>query len=366
MKSFNSSMISFVLRIPTDEDKDVISQLLGGIGTDHLDLGSYTERLAYGLYRVRKLFEEHDVTQFDWGADQSNFYKAAGTACDTVFNAYTLALAGRREEGLALLYSYYFSKGLIEQFIEEVPKDTKFYRLRPSDNYRLFSKEEMFHLPFEKCRKTSNYRFSISGLPILYFGSSVYGCWLEANQPNIEKANVALYQIDSDTRVKCLPLIMPQRRDKVTKERIKLLPLILASTMEVQQPKEPFRPEYVIPQILTECVLKYNAEQKSDVILGIKYLSTKRNSDGNFFSSERYSYLYENYAFPPIEHKFYGVCSKLSKCFSLIRSSSIFQDTYVRPQMIELQDKKEPRDDYQHSTFRRLERWLATPQMLTK
>ena len=173
MKTFDSSMIRFVLRVPTEEDKDVISQLLGGIGTDHLDLKRYTERLAYGLYRVRKLFEEHQVTQFDWGADQSSFYKAAGIACDTVFNAYKLSLAGRREEALNLLYSYYFSKGLIEQFIEDVPKDTKFYRLRPSDNYRLFSEEEMFHLPFERCHKTSNYRFSISGLPILYFGSSM-------------------------------------------------------------------------------------------------------------------------------------------------------------------------------------------------
>ena len=147
MKTFDSTKINYILRVPTDKDKDVISQLLGGIGTDRLDLGNYTERLAYGLYRVRKLFEEHDVTQFDWGADQSSFYKAAGTACDTVFNSYKLALAGRREEALALLYSYYFSKGLIEQFIEDVPKDTKFYRLRPSDDYRLYSKEEMFHLP---------------------------------------------------------------------------------------------------------------------------------------------------------------------------------------------------------------------------
>ena len=363
MQTFDSTKINYILRVPTDKDKDTLYQLLGGAGIDHLDLKRYTERLAYGLYRIRKLFEEHDVTQFDWGADQSWFYKAAESACDTVFNAYKLALAGRREEALALLYSYYFSKGLIEQFIEEVHKETKFYRLRPSDDYRLFSNEEMFHLPFEKCQRTSNYRFSISGLPILYFGSSMYGCWMEANQPDIEKANVALYQIDSKACVKCLPLIMPQKRDKVTKERIKLLPLILASTMKVHQPNEPFRPEYVIPQLLTECVLKYNAEHNPDYILGIKYLSTKRYSEGNYHSGEKYSYLYENYAFPPIEHSFYGVCPRLSKCFSLIRISSIFQDTHLRPQKIEMKDENEPRDEYQNSSFRKLERWLATPQM---
>lgn len=85
---------------------------------------------------------------------------------------------------------------------------------------------------------------------------------------------------------------MPQRREKVTKERIKLLPLILASTMKVQQPKEPFRAEYVIPQLLTECVQKYNADHKPDFILGIKYLSTKRKSEGNYYSGEKYNYLY--------------------------------------------------------------------------
>lgn len=365
MKTFESSTIRFVLRVPTDNDKDVISQLLGDIGIDHIDLENYTERLAYGLYRIRKLFGEHDVTQFQWGTEQANFLRVAETACAIVFDTYKLALAGRREEALAQLYSYYFSSDIIELFVEDIKKDTKFYRLRSSDAYRLFSEEEMFHIPFEKCHKASNYRFSISGMPILYLGSSMYGCWLEENQPDIEKANVALYQIDSETCVKCLPLIMPQRKDKVTIERIKLLPLILASTMKVQHPNEPFRPEYVIPQLVTECVLKYNAEQKPGYILGIKYLSTKRYTEGNYYSGERYNYLYENYAFPPIEYNFYGVCPKLCKCFSLIRSSSIFQDTHVRPQKIELKDPKEPRDEYQNSTFRKLERWLAVPQMLT-
>lgn len=366
MKTFNSSMIHYVLRYPTDdEDKNVIYQLLKVKDANHLDLGGYTERLAYGLYRIQKLFEEHDATQFDWGADQARFHKVTESACTTVFKAYKYALAGQREEALNHLYSYYFSKDFIEKFIEEVNKDTKFYRLRASNDYRLFSEVEMFHIPFEKCQKTSNNRFSISGLPILYFGSSIYGCWLEMGQPDIEKANVALYQIDSEACVKCLPLIMPKNRDKLTIDQIKLLPLILASTMKVQQPNEPFKPEYVIPQLLTECVQKYNVDQKPDYILGIKYLSTKLNSAGNYYSGKRYSYLYENYAFPPIEHNFFGVCPKLRKSFSLIRNSSIFQDTYVRPQKIELKDKKEPRDEYQNSMFRRLERWLATPQMLS-
>lgn len=358
-------MLHYVLKNPTDKDKDVISQHLGGISTDLLDLERYTERLSYGLYRIRSLFEEHDVTQFDWGADQARFYKAADSACTAVFDTYKLALAGYREKALERLYSCYFNKGLIENFIEDVDNNTKFYRLRASDNYRLFSNEEMFHIPFDKCQKTSNNRFSISGFPILYLGSSIYGCWLEMGQPDIEKANVTLYQIDSEACVKCLPLIMPKNRDKLTIDQIKLLPLILASTMKVQQPNEPFKPEYVIPQLLTECVQKYNVDQKPDYILGIKYLSTKLNSEGNYYSGKRYSYLYENYAFPPIEHNFFGVCPKLRKSFSLIRNSSIFQDTYVRPQKIELKDKKEPRDEYQNSMFRRLERWLATPQMLS-
>lgn len=362
MKTFSDAIIRYILREPTDKDKDVISKSLGNITSGQLDLGGYTERLVYGLYRVRKLFEE---SQYNWDADQINFYKAADLASSEVFETYKLAMSGQRGKAFDRLFTFYFDSGLIKTIIENVDKDTKFYRLRASDDYRLFSDEDMFHIPFEKCHKTSNCRFSITGLPILYFASSVYGCWLETNQPNIEKANVALYEISSDACIKCLSVIMPKIGEKITTEQIKLLPLIVASTMEVQKPNEPFRPEYVIPQLLTECVQKYNMERMTDCILGIKYLSTKRNGEGIYFSGKKYSYLYENYAFPPFEYHLFGVCPKLRKSFILKRNSSIFQDTYVKPQIIVSKDEKERRDEYQNSTFRKLERWLANPQMLT-
>lgn len=49
-----------------------------------------------------------------------------------------------------------------------------------------FKPLDLFHVPFEKRHLIGNNRFSLSGLPCLYFGSSIYGCWEEMNRPNLD------------------------------------------------------------------------------------------------------------------------------------------------------------------------------------
>ena len=48
-----------------------------------------------------------------------------------------------------------------------------------------------------------------------------------------------------------------------------------------------------------------------------------------------------------------------------VRLTSMFYDTHVHPQRIEIKTN-EKEGEYKYSTFRRLERWLETPQMLWK
>jgi hypothetical protein len=38
-------------------------------------------------------------------------------------------------------------------------------------------RKQIFHVPFEKRRLVQNQRYSIAGLPCLYFGSSLWICW---------------------------------------------------------------------------------------------------------------------------------------------------------------------------------------------
>lgn len=46
-----------------------------------------------------------------------------------------------------------------------------------------FSKKDMLHIPFNKRELIKTQRFSISGVPCLYLGTTSYVCWLEMNKP---------------------------------------------------------------------------------------------------------------------------------------------------------------------------------------
>lgn len=360
---FEDAIIRYVQAEPTEDVRDVISPLLED--ADAIDLNSYPARLAYSLCRVKKLFDDDSIHRLDTSVlpnrDYLVFKKSASEACDVVLDIYRLVVSGRRSDALQKLYTYYFESGLVEHCIRRIDKDTRFYRVRASDSYSLYSEDEMFHIPFEKCYKTANYRYSISGLPILYFGSSVYGCWLESNQPEIDRANVALYNINADVR--CLCMKMPTRKDWVTKEALQILPLVLACSKRVQYPKEPFKPEYAIPQLLTECVLRFCQEKELDYILGINYISTKMWDEGNFFYGRKCEELYENYAFPPVTHKFSGVCPKLKEAFIIERVTSLFNETHIRPIKTVSADKSKSKSDYWQSSFGKLQR-LLEPRML--
>lgn len=61
------------------------------------------------------------------------------------------------------------------------------FRLRViNQNYPL-SKEDLFHIPFDKRSLVSTQRFSISGLPSLYLANSIYVAWEEMKRPSMNE-----------------------------------------------------------------------------------------------------------------------------------------------------------------------------------
>ena len=70
------------------------------------------------------------------------------------------------------------------------PHDMVAYRARKCDTYDLFCRTEMMHIPYHKRHLISNQRFSLSGYPCLYLGTSIYGCWEELERPDIDRFNI--------------------------------------------------------------------------------------------------------------------------------------------------------------------------------
>lgn len=61
------------------------------------------------------------------------------------------------------------------------PQTQNFYRLRHNSTNHVYSRKEMFHIPFSERGKVSTQRFSIPGFPSLYLGRTLYICWEEMN-----------------------------------------------------------------------------------------------------------------------------------------------------------------------------------------
>lgn len=77
------------------------------------------------------------------------------------------------------IFEFYFWEGEgIEKklFFKPIPERSPFYRMRVNNKNSLFSNSEMFYIPFDLSHLVSNQRFSLSGYPCLYLGTSTYGC----------------------------------------------------------------------------------------------------------------------------------------------------------------------------------------------
>lgn len=211
--------------------------------------------------------------------------------------------------------------------------DLVLFRLRQNDSSVLFSRNEMFHIPFEKRFLVSNQRFSISGYPCVYAGESIYGSWEELGRPDIDKFNVVAMK--SIVFLTILDLTIPifTEEDIIDNIESKICHSILAwlCSFRTINKGKPFIIEYVIPQIVTSLklatiqaklidkggvyeIMKYN---------GIKYTSTLYSTNQDIFNDHK---IFTNYVFPVVESQYSGLCPKLSGYFGLSDPTSLLQE----------------------------------------
>ena len=171
-----------------------------------------------------------------------------------------------------------------------------YYRLRafesPPQNLSCL---DLFHVPFSKRTLVAPERFSLSGYPCLYLGSSSLICWHEKQQPPLDKVAVVRYEVWNDSSHPLLYLAFHPKRiprtlrsflavnqlwkddpsvpARVLYAIIVTFPLILSCHFKVQFPNDPFKPEYIIPQL----VLQWLRSQTD--IEGLCFVSTQVDFD---------------------------------------------------------------------------------------
>lgn len=216
--------------------------------------------------------------------------------------------------------------------MDKLPPGLPMYKCR--ENSRLFhlSKDEMFHIPFEKRDLVGNQRYSLSGLPCLYLGGSSYICWEELGRKDFNTSNYCGYSLTEDVNV--FDLLLPVAI--TNQHQIRRAVLTLACSLAAKRDSL-FKPEYILPQ----CVLHSLIHRSfyNHTLFCVKYYSCHLlNGDADYFENDfdndNYLPRYVNYVFPALSSKCDGYCEELRKIFHQTDTVSLFHETLLRPDRV--------------------------------
>ena len=162
------------------------------------------------------------------------------------------------------------------------------FRVRKSDQI-IKERRDIFHIPFSKRYLVNAQRYSVSGLPCLYLGTSIFVCWQEMEKPDFDKLYVSSfitesgsshrilnlgYNLRSALNINTLAWLLDNDTEGTMNRVISNLiswPLVLACNYTKQHKNSSFNPEYIIPNLL----MQWLSSNENKGIAGIAYRTTK-------------------------------------------------------------------------------------------
>lgn len=161
---------------------------------------------------------------------------------------------------------------------DETAQEVQFFRARCSEKITDYKKEEMLHIPFSKRSIVKSERFSITGLPCLYLGTTSYICWMEMGRPADHMFNVSPVTLDNTQQILNLAVnfrdfyLAKEYTDEKRKSIFQLFLLSLATSFKVKETPRSFKSEYVISQLIMLACMKKN-------LSGLTYYSKQVEND---------------------------------------------------------------------------------------
>lgn len=273
------------------------------------------------------------ASDFDsYGIDQKRVVENIKDSIETIMNALDLYLSAHIVECINTISEYLKNnkKLLVLKINKNSAKDNKWYRMRMQKRYkRVFSADEMFHIPFELRGKVSTQRYSLPGYPCLYISRSIWATWEEMHEPQLSQFSVSLLKPQEDFRVLDLRLRDLDSIKKYEMEKILCtLPLVISCSIKVLNPDDNFKPEYIIPQMVMLVLVENQYTVEGEKVIGCIYTSTQRN---DFFEWKDISKL-DNMALPVrnATNKS-GLCPELSSIFKVSDSTNYDYEILKEP-----------------------------------
>ncbi|MCU5378634.1 RES domain-containing protein [Bacillus cereus] len=230
-----------------------------------------------------------------------------------------------------------------------------FFKARVSQ--KKFSRKDFLHIPFDNRGAVSTQRFSIAGVPCMYFGATSYVCWLELNRPKYDEFHISSYVLPKELRVLNLAInqgiisgyTMGNEQKEYAMSMIELFPLVIATSFKVMDKDKDkdkdkdtntdkgkdrvFKSEYIVSQLIMQCLTELGLE-------GVAYISKQiEHNDLSLQLGNENFPTCVNLAIPMKNNKndYYSELAKdipLTEPISLELCISIIQNASINKQLV--------------------------------
>ncbi|MBQ2982433.1 MAG: hypothetical protein IJD58_09995 [Lachnospiraceae bacterium] len=220
---------------------------------------------------VKNVLKEIEITEIE------SFF-------DDLKKIYLLWIDSKVNDAIEYLGSILKKKDLLS-FRREVGDFKVYFKGRISE--QVLTSWDMFHIPFNKRYLIQNQRYSLTGQPMLYIGSSVVDVAEEIETNDIDKLKLSVVSLLSkDLKIYDLRCNIYEifdsiwldifLQEKISYNKATFFKMILSSVCSFQKRQElkgySFCEEYVLPQLLALVL-------KNEQFNGIAYYSTKYYKD---------------------------------------------------------------------------------------
>ena len=206
------------------------------------------------------------------------------------------------------------------------------YKCRENSKLFHYTKDEMFHIPYDKRNLVGNQRFSLSGLPCLYLGGSSYICWEELGRKDFSTTNYCGYSLKED--VKMFDFLLPTAI--TNSHQIRRIVLVLACSLAADR-ESLFKPEYILSQSILHTLINRSFYGHSSFCLRF-FSSHLLNGDADYFPTDfdNNDFLgrYVNYVFPATSSKNEGYSEELRNLFNQTETVSLMHETLLNPERL--------------------------------
>lgn len=305
--------------------KNLIEQASQWLQSDACSKGDILKRTEaiISAFRSYVLDEKIEIT-LNTGLTESQFLFKIEETEKKIRQILSAFMRGNQQDALRLTHDM-----MKAMKFEKLSPGIPLYKCRENSRLYNFSKDEMFHIPYDKRNLVGNQRFSLSGLPCLYLGGSSYICWEELGRKDLSTCNYCGYALNEG--VNMFDMLLPT--EITNPHQIRRAVLTLSCSL-VANRDHLFKQEYILPQCIFHSLI--NRSYYSHSQFCVRYYSSHLlNGDADYFTIDyaNVNFLprYVNYVFPAASSKSEGYSDELRKLFTQTDTVSLLHESLLYP-----------------------------------